>query len=180
MAPDDAPNMSAKDIVLDKGTVVDIPEGGNTIFAEMENGDIRRVGLDVARKEHFHLGQMDVGEETFWVFPSEQAFWDFWEWYIISSRVEFAFNHSDLHGLPNDKYLRLCRIFYQILCNDDPDFQAMSCIGCDYISEKDQAESPCQRCIRTKSLEDCWSGATILEHLKSEEHRKGGDTDRDP
>lgn len=159
IAPEDAPDTDAADIVLEHCSVVQIPEAGAQIIVERENGERCAVDIDASNRGLAYFGTIEAvfGPSQF-IFLSEHDFWEWWEWELLTvGMCHILFD--DRHGVLSDqREHRRYQIVYDIVANENLDYQNMSCAGCQYASEKGAPNTPCRKCRRMGDLEDHWQG----------------------
>lgn len=71
--------------------------------------------------------------------------------------VPYTFD-DDMGSYPTKENIAATRLVYDIVANENLDYQNMSCAGCQYASEKGAPNTPCRKCRRMGDLEDHWQG----------------------
>lgn len=159
IAPEDAPDADAADIVLEHCSVVQIPEVGGQIIVELENGERCAADIDASNRDFAYFGTIEVvfGWAQF-IFLSEDDFWEWWEWELLTTGMCSILHGDDMGCCPTKENIAATRLVYDIVANENLEYQNMSCVGCQYASEKGAPNTPCRKCRRMGLLEDRWQG----------------------
>ncbi|HJD22870.1 MAG TPA: hypothetical protein H9694_01860 [Firmicutes bacterium] len=159
LAPDSAPLLPAKEIHLETAVISEIPAAGNTIHIKKADGKVQIVDVDARSTAYLHLGTVDIeGKIRTWVFLSEENFWAWWEWFILTDKLNpyVSFYQCSVDEIPTLKNLQICRIIADVLVNSNLRYQNMDCADCDHRDSEDK--SRCSTCIRSGTLKDYWQG----------------------
>lgn len=100
LAPDSAPILPAREIHLETAFISEIPAAGNTIHIKKADGEVQIVDVDARSTAYLYLGTVDIdGKIQSWVFLSEEKFWDWWEWTILTNELNpyIAFREGITH-----------------------------------------------------------------------------------
>lgn len=159
IAPEDAPDTDAADIVLEHCSVAQIPEAGDQIIVERENGERCAVDIDASNRDLAYFGTIKTvfGPSQF-IFLSEHDFWEWWEWELLTVGMCHILFDDDMGSYPTKENIAATRLVYDIVANENLDYQNMCCAGCQYASEKGAPNTPCRKCRRMGDLEDQWQG----------------------
>lgn len=159
IAPEDAPDTDAADIVLEHCSVVQIPEAGDQIIVERENGERCAVDIDASNRDLAYFGTIEtVFGPSQYIFLSEHDFWEWWEWEHLTVGMCHILFDDDMGSYPTKENIAATRLVYDIVANENLDYQNMCCAGCQYASEKGAPNTPCRKCRRMGDLEDQWQG----------------------
>lgn len=152
IAPEDAPDTDAADIVLEHCSVVQIPEAGAQIIVERENGERCAVDIDASNRGLAYFGTIEAvfGPSQF-IFLSEHDFWEWWEWELLTVGMCHILFDDDMGSYPTKENIAATRLVYDIVANENLDYQNMSCAGCQYASEKGAPNTPCRKCRRMET-----------------------------
>lgn len=159
IAPEDATDTDAADIVLERCSVVQIPEVGGQIIVERKNGERCAAYIDVSNRDLAYFGTIETvfGLSQF-IFLSEHDFWEWWEWELLTVGMCHILCADDMNSYPTEENIAATRLVYDIVANGNLDYQNMSCAGCQYDSEKGAPNTPCRKCRRMGDFEDQWQG----------------------
>ena len=159
IAPEDAPDTDAADIVLESCSVVQIPEVGGQIIVELENGERCAADIDATSRDFAYFGTIEAAfRPSRFIFLSEHDFWEWWEWELLTTGMCSILHDDDMGCYPTKENIAATRLVYDIVANENLDYQNMSCAGCQYASEKGAPNTPCRKCRRMGLLEDQWQG----------------------
>lgn len=103
LASDSAPILPAKEIHLETAFISEIPADGNTIHIKKADGEVQIVDVDARSTAYLYLGTVDIdGKIQSWVFLSEEKFWDWWEWTILTNELNpyIAFREGNVDEIP--------------------------------------------------------------------------------
>jgi len=159
IAPEDAPDTAAADIVLEHCSVVQIPKVGREIIVELENGERCAADIDDTNRDFAYFGSIETifGLVRF-IFLSEHDFWEWWEWELLTTGMCSILHGDDMGCCPTKENIAATRLVYDIVANENLDYQNMSCAGCQYASKKGAPNTPCRKCRRMGELKDQWQG----------------------
>jgi hypothetical protein len=103
----------------------------------------------------FHFGYLDSAPSSMAqaVFLSEERFWRWREFYHLLNELH-ASGIAECYFSPTDSGLKAARIVYDILENENTDYQNVSCAGCGFADA--QGALVCSGCVRQKGLTDRW------------------------
>ena len=156
LAPDSAPLLPAKEIRLEAAVISEIPAAGNTIHIKKKaDGEVQIVDVDARSTAYLYLGTVDIdGKIQSWVFLSEENFWAWWEWVILTDELNpyVSFRQGSVDETPTLKNLQISRLIADALINDNFRYQNMDCTGCERKNSADK--SLCSTCIRSGTLKD--------------------------
>lgn len=159
IAPEDAPSIEAADMALEHCSVVQIPKAGDQIIIELEDGERCAANVACTNKDFAYLGTIDTPSGAFrFLFLTEHDFWEWWEWELLSTALDSILYDHNMGYCPTEKNIAIVRLLYDIVANENLDYQDMSCTGCQYGSEKGAPNTPCLKCRRIGVLEDLWQG----------------------
>lgn len=153
----DTPDEEESDIVLEKAVIRRIPETGDQIELTRANGEECFFYVSQRSEDEFHLGTYEPGSTMqWWGFLSEENFWLWREWYILTDRlcaqgVDCRNGYSDY---PTEENLKIARLLYDILINQNLSYQSLSCFGCDFEEARDKDH--CAQCVRSMTFVDRW------------------------
>jgi len=152
------------EITVEKGVIKSIPMQDDKISVSMPDGSERIVVVEEGGENRLYIGTVDNDEEEMiqWVFPSEQALWDYREWDILSSdpKVREFIRELDFKEYPTRLNLQICRYFHDIMEHGEPQYQNMSCKKCVHLPTKSPVPSGfCSSCVRNGQHRDYWAGA---------------------
>lgn len=159
VAPGSAPDLPAKDIRLQTARISDIPDTGHVIRIRKPNGEEEAVDIDIGSLRILYLGSIERKVELDdWVFLSEANFWAWWEWSVLTDRLNgcIALTHYLVDEIPTLENLQISRIFADVLVNHNLRYQNIDCTGCKYESSLDKLR--CSGCVRSGKLTDRWEG----------------------
>ena len=128
LAPDSAPILPAREIHLETAFISEIPAAGNTIHIKKADGEVQIVDVDARSTAYLYLGTVDIdGKIQSWVFLSEEKFWDWWEWTILTNELNpyIAFREGNVDEIPTKKNLQISRIVADVLVNGNLRYQNM-------------------------------------------------------
>lgn len=159
IAPEDAPDTDAEGIVLDRCSVVQIPKVGREIIVELENGERCAADISATNQDFAYFGTIETvfGLARF-IFLSEHDFWEWWEWELLTTGMCSILHGDNMGSYPTKENIAATRLVYDIVANENLDYQNMSCAGCQYASKKGASNTPCRKCRRMVELEDQWRG----------------------
>lgn len=150
LAQENVLEMKSDDITLEEYGVAKIPKTGANVKIVAENGKLYPLEIHVEGEGCLCIGVAMVNRQVFRGFLSEQDFWDWWEWRNLSGRL-CRHIPSVVFDPPTQENLVQCRILYDLLVGRERRYQNLSCRGCIH-----SLSIRCTRCVRDKSLEDCW------------------------
>ena len=105
--------------------------------------------IDIWRFDILYLGTIGRKVELDdWVFLSEANFWAWWEWVVLTDRLNGC--------IPTLENLQICRILADVLVHRNLRYQNMDYAGCGYENSSDK--SLCANCVRSGKLTDRWRG----------------------
>jgi len=165
LAPDNCLNKPREAIALKKATILEIPTAGIEILIELESGEKRELEVDMSSMDGLYLGTLENGSRSeYWVFLTEENFWDWRDWYILTYRLDkqISFDHSNIDCIPSRKNLKICRILHDLLIVGDLEYQKLSCAGCAHRAS-DCGDAACAGCVRNRILRDCHTAQIIRE-----------------
>lgn len=145
IAPEDASAIGAEDIVLEHCSVVQIPKVGREIIVELENGERCAADIDDTNRDLAYFGTIETvfGPSQF-IFLSEHDFWEWWEWELLTVGMCHILCDDDMGSYPTEENIAATRLVYDIVANENLDYQNMSCAGCQYASKKGAPNTPCR------------------------------------
>lgn len=159
IAPEDAPDTGAADIVLEHCSVVQIPKVGREIIVELETGEQCAADISATNRDFAYFGTIEtVFSVARFIFLSEHDFWEWWEWELLTAGMCSILHGDDMGSYPTKENIAATRLVYDIVANKNSDYQNMSCAGCQYASKKGAPNTPCRKCRRMGELEDQWQG----------------------
>ena len=159
IVPGNAPDLPAKDIRLETAKISEIPDTGHIIRIRKPDGAEEAVDIDIWRFDILYLGTIGRKVELDdWVFLSEANFWAWWEWFVLTDRLNgcITFNQGWVDEFPTQENLQICRILADVLVHQNLRYQNMDCAGCVYENSSDK--SLCANCVRSGKLADRWRG----------------------
>lgn len=165
LAPDNCLDKPRETIVLKRAKILEIPAAGIEILIEMENGEKRELEVDMSGMDGLYLGTLENGRHSgYWVFLTEENFWDWRDWYILTYRLErlISFDHCDIDSVPNQKNLKICRILHDLLITGNLAYQNLSCEGCGHQKAGGQ-DAACAGCVRNQALRDQHTARIVRE-----------------
>ena len=154
-APWDAYEMKEDEIRLERVKINHSPVcGGGLMFL----GEIVKTCSFVINRHgrvEFHFGYLDSAPSSMAqaVFLSEERFWRWREFYHLLNELH-ASGIAECYFSPTDSGLKAARIVYDILENENTDYQNVSCAGCGFADA--QGALVCSGCVRQKGLTDRW------------------------
>ena len=154
-APWDAYEMKEDEIRLEPVQIKHIPESGGAGKGLRANGQTCSFGINRNGRVEFHFGYLDSAPSSMAqaVFLSEERFWRWREFYHLLNELH-ASGIAECYFSPTDSGLKAARIVYDILENENTDYQNVSCAGCGFADA--QGALVCSGCVRQKGLTDRW------------------------
>lgn len=122
LSPSNAMDLRPEEIVLERCTITHMAPMSLDITVRTEAGQEWIVAVDYCTTERLYLGGVSYDRGLgyrYWAFLSEENFWMWREWYILTTRLNdyIAFTGSDLEELPTERNLQIARILYDVLAN---------------------------------------------------------------
>ena len=153
LADTDAPYKASEDIVLERARIVEIPRNRCEVIIKMSDGSNREMDIGTADENSLYLATLEqIGKFEYWVFTTEENFWDWRDWEILVVRLNsHGFIFGSIEDYPTKGNLEKCRLLQEILLHENGRFQNLSCAGC--VNES-QPGKPCAGCVREKALKD--------------------------
>lgn len=132
-APWDAYEMKEDEIRLEPVQIKHIPESGGAVKVLRANGQTCSFGINRNGRVEFHFGYLDSAPSSMAraVFLSEERFWRWREFYHLLNELH-ASGIAECYFSPTDSGLKAARIVYDILENENTDYQNVSCAGCGF------------------------------------------------
>lgn len=129
-APWDAYEMKEDEIRLEPVQIKHIPESGGAVKVLRANGQTCSFGINRNGRVEFHFGYLDSAPSSMAqaVFLSEERFWRWREFYRLLNELH-ASGIAECYFSPTDSGLKAARIVYDILENENTDYQNVSCAG---------------------------------------------------
>ena len=142
-------------IRLERVQIKHIPESGGAVKVLRANGQTCSFGINRNGRVEFHFGYLDSAPSSMAqaVFLSEERFWRWREFYRLLNELH-ASGIAECYFSPTDSGLKAARIVYDILENENTDYQNVSCAGCGFADA--QGALVCSGCVRQKGLTDRW------------------------
>lgn len=154
-APWDAYEMKEDEIRLEPVQIKHIPESGGAVKVLRANGQTCSFGINRNGRVEFHFGYLDSAPSSMAqaVFLSEERFWRWREFYRLLNELHTS-GIAECYFSPTVSGLKAARIIYDILENENTDYQNVSCVGCGFADA--QGALVCSGCVRQKGLTDRW------------------------
>lgn len=151
LTPENVLDLKSSEIELIEYGIAKISKSG-TIRIVDENGNLYSLKNNTQSSEPLCIGFARLNNSMYRGFLSEQDFWIWWEWSKLSRKL-CRYIPRVVFEQPTVENLVRCRILYDLIIKNENRYQNISCRGCIHsISVR------CTRCVRDKSLEDCWQG----------------------
>lgn len=157
LVSDDAPYLDASELAIETGVISDIPATDEKIEIRHDDGEKYVCFLNLRYGKDLYLGAIEEGANIcYWVFLSEEELWCWWEWFVLTNALNIrrVSSGNDMEDNPTQINLRYARLLYDVLINDNLNYQSMDCTGCDFSDAADNAI--CAECVRKKATADHW------------------------
>lgn len=120
LSPGNAMDLYPEQITLERCTIAQLRPDAMEVVVLTEAGQQWTVHVDLSSPDRLYLGGVDYDlGYRFWVFLSEQNFWMWREWYILTTHLNnyIAFTGCDVEEQANEHNLQIARILYDVLAN---------------------------------------------------------------